>query len=278
MLASGESVDVGRELLLLVNGNTGDLVTRTCGCTLPVWTIYPQVVLSTPAPVAPFRSYVGHASRPVALKMVPSRAVMLSGGWRGRLNPVTGRGETTQAHVAGNWAEAVALFPAIGELSVAGGHPIVPETNALDQIPIIDRVPGTRMSSSDAGGPDTGGRLLRLSRRICRLGARRNSPDILKPFALSDFRGSTSRAELSTMATCRCVNAGVGRLRRLWRVAWGNIIGHAHAATITGVVAASMGSTRRSQSSTALSPSRCRHQGGAVTIDRAANACAAVVR
>ena len=70
-----------------------------------------RVVVSTPAESAPFRCYVGHASRPVALKMVPGGRVMLSGGWRGRWNPETGRGETTEANIAGNWAEAVALFP-----------------------------------------------------------------------------------------------------------------------------------------------------------------------
>ncbi|MFN7984638.1 MAG: FAD-binding oxidoreductase [Vicinamibacterales bacterium] len=187
-LASGESVDVGRELLVLVNGSTGDLVARTCGCTLPVWTIYPQVVLSTPAPVAPFRSYVGHASRPVALKMVPSGAVMLSGGWRGRLNPETGRSETTQAHVAGNWAEAVALFPAIGELSIAEWTSDRSETNALDQIPIIDRVPGISNLLIGCGWTGHGWAIApAVAPHLAAWALEGTAPDILKPFALARF-------------------------------------------------------------------------------------------
>ncbi len=67
---------------------------------------------------------------------------MLSGGWRGKLNPESGRGETTAANVAGNWAEAVALFPAVGALAVAQFTSDRSETNALDLIPIIDRIPG----------------------------------------------------------------------------------------------------------------------------------------
>lgn len=143
VLASGEHVEVGRELLLLANGGTADLVRQVSSTMLPIWTIYPQVVVSTPGTSAPFTSYVGHAHRPVALKMVPGHVVMLSGGWRGRLNPETQRGETTQAGVTANWAEAIALFPAIEQLSIAEATADRAETNALDQIPIIDRVPGT---------------------------------------------------------------------------------------------------------------------------------------
>ena len=68
---------------------------------------------------------------------------MLSGGWRGRWNPDAQRGETTAASIAANWAEAIALFPAIESLQVAEAMADRAETNALDQIPVIDRVPGT---------------------------------------------------------------------------------------------------------------------------------------
>jgi len=187
-LDSGESIAVGRELLLLVNGATGELLARTCRCTLPIWTIYPQVVLSTPAAVAPFKSYVGHASRPVALKMVPSGAVMLSGGWRGRFNPDTGRGETTEANVAGNWTEAAALFPAIGELSVAEWTADRAETNALDQIPIIDRVPGTSNVLVGCGWTGHGWAIApAVAPHLAHWALDGVAPDILRPFGLARF-------------------------------------------------------------------------------------------
>lgn len=187
-LATGDVVEVGRELLLLVNGSTGDLLERTFACTLPIWTIYPQVVLSTPAAVAPFTSYVGHASRPVALKMVPSGAVMLSGGWRGRLNADTGRGETTEANVAGNWAEAVALFPAIGALSPAEWTSDRAETNALDQIPIIDRVPGTSNVLVGCGWTGHGWAIApAVAPHLAQWALDGTAPAVLKPFSLARF-------------------------------------------------------------------------------------------
>ena len=89
-LAEGSSVEVGRGLLLLANAGIADLAERDLACQLPVWTIYPQVVVSTPAARTPFCSLIGHMHRPVALKMIPGGAVMLSGGWRGRMDLAQG--------------------------------------------------------------------------------------------------------------------------------------------------------------------------------------------
>ena len=186
-LANGDCVEVGRELILLVNGGTGDLLTRAFNYRLPVWTIYPHVVLSTSASVAPFQCYVGHVSRPVALKMVPGGAVMLS-GWRGRVNPDTGRGETTEANVAGNWAEAVALFPAIGQLSVAESTSDRPETNALDQIPIVDRVPGVANAFVACGWTGHGWAIApAVAPHLAQWALDGDAPEILKPFTLARF-------------------------------------------------------------------------------------------
>lgn len=187
-LATGERVDVGRELLLLVNGATEALLARSFGCALPIWTIYPQVVVSTAAFTPPFRSYVGHLHRPVALKMVPGDAVMLSGGWRGRRNPDTGRGETIPASVAGNWADAIAVFPAIEALQIAAATADRAETNALDQIPIIDRVPGTSNTIVGCGWTGHGWAIAPAVAPLLASWALDGTPDpLLRPFALSRF-------------------------------------------------------------------------------------------
>ncbi|HUU34006.1 MAG TPA: FAD-binding oxidoreductase [Vicinamibacterales bacterium] len=187
-LAGGERVEVGRALLLLNNGGLLELAARQLGCRLPVWNIYPQVVRSTPAAVAPFRSYIGHLHRPVALKMIAGGAVMLSGGWRGRWNPPTRRGETIPASVAGNWAEAVALFPAIADLAPAESLADRAESTCLDLVPIIDRVPGVANAFLACGWSGHGWAIAPAVAPLLADWVRgAATPELLRPFGLSRF-------------------------------------------------------------------------------------------
>jgi len=190
-LDDGSTAEIGRELLVLANGGTDDLLVPAFGCQLPIWTIYPQVVLSSPATEAPFRSYVGHASRPVALKMIPGNIVMLSGGWRGRRNPESGRGETTPANIAGNWAEAIALFPALEALRPAEGTADRAETNALDQIPVVDRVPGSTNVLVGCGWTGHGWAIApAVAPALAEWALSGVVPDVLRPFTLARFSRS----------------------------------------------------------------------------------------
>lgn len=189
-LAGGERVEVGRALLLLNNGGLRELAARELGCHLPVWNIYPQVVRSTPAAVAPFRSYIGHAHRPVALKMIAGGAVMLSGGWRGRWHPETRRGETIPASVTGNWAQAVALFPAIADLAIAESLADRAETTSLDLVPIVDRVPGVANAFLACGWSGHGWAIAPAVAPLLADWVRgADTPPLLRPFGLSRFPG-----------------------------------------------------------------------------------------
>lgn len=192
-LADGSSVGVGRELLLLANGGVADLVERELGWRLPVWTVFPQVVRSTPAARAPFRSLVGHLHRPVALKMIPGGSVMLSGGWRGRWNAETGRGETIPASVTGNWAEAVSLFPAIAELEMAEATADRAETSCIDLVPVMDRVPGAANLLVACGWTGHGWAIApAVAPLLAEWVLDGRTPDLLRPFALSRFPALTA--------------------------------------------------------------------------------------
>ena len=187
-IADGSTVEVGRALLLLNNAGMLDLVARDLGCQLPVWNIFPQVLRSTPAAVAPFTSYVGHLHRPVALKMIPGGSVMLSGGWRGRWNPETRRGETIPASVTGNWAEAVALFPAMADLTIAEFMADRAETTCLDLVPVIDRVPRASNVFLACGWSGHGWALApALAPLVAEWVLSGITPDLLRPFSLSRF-------------------------------------------------------------------------------------------
>lgn len=187
-LADGSAVEVGRDVLFLMNGGLIDVLAREFGCVLPLWNIYPQVIISTPADVAPFRSYVGHLHRPVALKMVPGHRVMLSGGWRGRWNADARRGETIPASVAGNWTDAVSVFPAIGDLTIAEATADRAETNSLDLVPVIDRIPGVSNALMAGGWTGHGWAIApAVAPLLAQWALDGEAPALLRPFARSRF-------------------------------------------------------------------------------------------
>jgi sarcosine oxidase subunit beta len=131
-------------VLLLANTFVADVLQTQFGITLPIWTVWPQIVLTEPIDPMPIHYLIGHASRLLAMKSTPDGRVMISGGWRGRLNPDTGRGEPQPDQVQGNVAEAVAVYPSLAGATVSEAKTDRPESTTIDGIPIIDRIPGLR--------------------------------------------------------------------------------------------------------------------------------------
>ena len=137
-----ERIPVGKRLLLTSNANVADLLRSVVSVTLPLWTLLPQTVLTEPVTPMPVRRLALHAHRRVAIKSVPGGRVNISGGWRGRWNPETGRGEIDEDQVRGNLAEAIAVYPSLDGVHVQRAAADRPESYSADGIPIIDYVPG----------------------------------------------------------------------------------------------------------------------------------------
>lgn len=137
-----ERIAVGHMVLLLSNSHVPAFVQKYLGLTLPGWQVLPQVMLTEQVKPEFLKHLIGHAHRTLALKCVPDNQVMISGGWRGRWNPATRSGETLPDQVAGNRAEAVAVYPHLAAVPIAAAAADRPEFIAVDQIPIIDHLPG----------------------------------------------------------------------------------------------------------------------------------------
>jgi sarcosine oxidase subunit beta len=137
-----ERIAVHRRLLLLSNTHVPDVLQTEFGVTLPVWPVLPQIVLTVPVESVPIHHLIGHAHRRLAMKSAPDGGIMISGGWRGRWNPESGQGEPEPDQVEGNVAEAVAVYPGLAGASVSAAKTDRRESSSIDDIPIIDRVPG----------------------------------------------------------------------------------------------------------------------------------------
>ncbi len=179
-----------RGLLLLCNAGVPTLVERAFGRALPVWTVFPQALRTSPAAEAPFRSLFGHTHRPLAAKMLPDRSVMLSGGWRGRWNGGLGRGEVIQASVEGNWAEALAVFPDLASLQVVEARADRAETVCVDDVPIIDRMPEAPEVVVACGWSGHGWAMApALAPMLADWVLDGARPELIRPFGLERFRG-----------------------------------------------------------------------------------------
>lgn len=186
--AEDERIAVDHSLLLLSNTHVPDVLQAEFGVALPVWPVLPQIVLMAPVEPMPLHHLIGHAHRRLAMKAAPDGRVMISGGWRGRWNPEREQGEPESDQVQGNVAEAVAVYPCLADVPVAMAKTDRRESSSVDDIPIIDRVPGTVNAFFATGWSGHG---WAIAPAVCQLLAAWAYDDemspLLRPFAYSRF-------------------------------------------------------------------------------------------
>jgi sarcosine oxidase subunit beta len=186
--AQQERIAVDRMLLLLSNTHVPALLQEQFGITLPVWRILPQVVLTEPRVPVTVHHLIGHSHRRLAVKSTPSGHIMISGGWRGRWNPATERGDTLEDQVQGNIAEAIAVYPGLSGASLVEAAADRPESQSVDGIPIIDSVPGLANALFATGWTGHG---WAIAPAVCQLLAAwahgSEAPALLRPFAYGRF-------------------------------------------------------------------------------------------
>lgn len=186
--AEGERIEVGEAALLLTNAHAPAFVRQELGVTLPVWSILPQVLLTEPVDPPLVTHLIDHEWRTLAIKPVPSGQVMISGGWDGRWDAQAGQGVVIPAQVAGNLAAAVAIYPALAGVPLAESDASRFESSCLDDIPIIDRLPGAENLIVGTGWSGHG---FAIAPAVAKLvadwvtGSER--PELLRPFAYDRF-------------------------------------------------------------------------------------------
>jgi sarcosine oxidase, subunit beta len=186
--AKGEHIEVGEAALLLTNAHAPGFVREELGVTLPVWSMLPQVLLTEPLDPPPVSHLIGHERRTLAIKPIPGGQVMISGGWRGRWDAKTGQGEVIPAQVAGNLAEAAAVYPALARVRVAESDAGRPESACLDDIPVIDRLPGAANLIVGTGWSGHGFAIsLAVAKLLADWATGSERPELLRPFAYDRF-------------------------------------------------------------------------------------------
>lgn len=191
LTAQGERIAVRRSVLLLANSQVPPFVKAHLGITLPAWPMLPQVVVTEPTEPADslsLRHLIGHDSRTLALKPLGGRRVMISGGWHGRWNAETGRAVTVPEQVRGNVAEAVAVFPVLVGVRVEVADASRPEARSVDDIPIVDTLPGARNLLVGTGWSGHGFAIsLAVAQLLAEWADGGERPTLLQPFSYRRF-------------------------------------------------------------------------------------------
>ncbi|MCB1739456.1 MAG: FAD-binding oxidoreductase [Gammaproteobacteria bacterium] len=138
--ATGERIEIGKCCLLLSNASVAELLRRSVGLTLPVWSTCLQVMLVRPMSPMRIDHLIGHLSRTVAIKSECDGQVMISGGFRGVWDASSHTGSTVPEAIERNLAEAVAVFPALAGAEVVCADANHLEAMCIDEVPIIDRL------------------------------------------------------------------------------------------------------------------------------------------
>lgn len=182
-------IDVNKSLLLLSNSHIPSFIKEHFGITLPVWWVLPQVLFVDPSDPVRVRHLIGHTLRVLAIKSGPAGQVMISGGWRGRWNTDREVGETLPDQVAGNFKEAVSVYPGLEGGTVAAAYADRKEGIAVDRIPIIDNVPGINNLFLATGWSGHGWAIApAISRLLAEWVFNGDRPALFHPFSLSRFK------------------------------------------------------------------------------------------
>lgn len=134
---AGEVLTARRGVLLAANTGTDNLTAGSLGVQLPLWNIYPQVLFLTAQNLDPIPLLLGHDSRALSVKVLGNQMIMLSGGWRGKFDPTTGKGGLLEDQIRGNIAELRATFPRLGKLQLHCAYADRAEAISIDEIPLI---------------------------------------------------------------------------------------------------------------------------------------------
>ncbi|MEM7425620.1 MAG: FAD-binding oxidoreductase [Pseudomonadota bacterium] len=135
-----DRIKIGQTLLVLANAGVQELLSDHV--TLPVWSRAFQVMLTNPLDPMPLNHLIGHVSRTLALKAEAGNRIMISGGYPGRWNAAAETGTAVQTSVDANFADAVAVYPCLEGIGIELADADHLESLSVDDIPVIDTVPG----------------------------------------------------------------------------------------------------------------------------------------
>jgi sarcosine oxidase, subunit beta len=197
LTSNGDRIDARRAVLLTNNVDAARLVHKVSGYELPLWPVLPQVLLvkSEHTPSIPYLT--NHQSRVISLKLTKDSTIMLSGGWRGDWDDERGCGRPVQSRIEGNLDLLRKMFPGLGDLTLLAADTSRVESSSLDQVPFVDRIPGTSNAYVATGWSGHGWALLpSVAQHLAEWLVSGRKPSEFDQFAIDRLRGPSESARV----------------------------------------------------------------------------------
>ena len=184
---SGERIEVGKSLFVLSNAGVQGLLGERIS--LPIWSRAFQVMLTEPMAHMPIRHLIGHFSRTLAIKEEAGNRLMISGGYPGNWDPVNETGTAIESSMQANLADAVAVYSSLKGVGIELADADHLESVAVDDIPVIDLVPGTDNAIYAAAWSGHGWAIApSVTQMLADWGMNGKRPGHLVPFSHDRFR------------------------------------------------------------------------------------------
>ena len=178
-------VDAARGILVAANQRTSELVGEL-GCALPLFPVFPQVVMVRAEGSSP-RRLIGHMHRRLVMKRMDPRTVMVTGGRLGAVQP-DGSVLVEPAQIDAALADASSTFHEMESASVSDAVADRAESVAPDLVPIIDHIDYVKPVWLAAGWSGHGFALApAVARSLAEWMTTGERPEVLAPFARARF-------------------------------------------------------------------------------------------
>jgi sarcosine oxidase subunit beta len=135
--------EIAADQVVLAAGAWSDELAGAIGLQLPIRTAAYQMLRSTPAAPGLLGPVVSALGRHLSLKQLGDGAFLLGGGWPGDPTPDRRGYRLREASIAGGWAAACAIAPAVGAQRLAASWCGL-EAECFDGVPLIGPAPGWR--------------------------------------------------------------------------------------------------------------------------------------
>lgn len=189
-LTDGRVFAAKRAVVLAANTQVPKLLQAAFGLQLPVWSFNPQVAQLRVSRELKLDYLINHSNRTLSIKRADADHITVTGGAVGRWDDETETGNTDLSTLSASLTALTATFPLTStDTEVTHLDASRADSSAVDQIPIIDRVPGHEGVLYATGWSGHGFAIApAVSEAVAAWLTTGTRPEVLAPFGLARFR------------------------------------------------------------------------------------------